>query len=434
MRLKKFLLLIITFGIVLSGCSNAKETEKTEDGKIIVEFWHGLDGDNALTLEGLIKDFNEQSDSIKVEASFQDNVQQQMSTVGPTKSAPTVFMSADASYYRDTAYYSQSGYITPVEEMMKADDEFDISTLNESVVKNQSLDGKLNAMPFNLFVPLLFYNVELFEEAGLDPDNPPETFTEIEEAAKSLTSKKVKGFAIPINTSFIYNLFAIQNELVFNNDNGRSGVAPTETFINSVTGNNIYTWIDDMNKAGTYGNYGRTWSNTQLAFSSGELAMYLDSSAVTGIWLDTLDFEFQTAPLPVPEGEEWAGVNQASGQLWISNKATDEEQEAGWEFIKYMVSPEVQSEWAASTGYVPVTPKAAEISPLKEVYSEHEQFKKAYDALNNTKPTDATAGPSIDKMEISEQIEQSIENLLQGKSVKDALNETEDKINSLLQE
>ena len=432
--MRKVLVLIIVLGLVLFGCSNAKVTEKTGDGKVVVEFWHGLDGDNALTLEGIIKDFNEQSDSIEVKASFQDNVQQQMSTVGSTKSAPTVFMGADASYYRDTAYYSQSGYITPIEEMIETDSDFDLSKLNESVVKNHSLDGKLNSMPFNIFVPLLFYNVELFEEAGLDPDNPPETFSEIEAAAKSLTSEEVQGFSIPINTSFIYNLFAIQDELVFNNDNGRSGEVPTETFLNSPTGNDIYNWIDGMNKAGTFGNYGRTWSNTQLAFSSGELAMYLDSSAVTGIWLDTLDFEFQTAPLPVPEGEEWTGVNQASGQLWISNQGTDEEQNAGWEFIKYMVSPAVQSEWAASTGYVPVTPEAAEISPLKEVYNEHEQFKKAYDALNNTQPTEATAGPSIDKMEISEQIEQSIENLIQGKSVEDVLDEAEGKINSILQE
>ena len=415
-------------GLVLLGCSNSKETAKTEDGKTVVAFWHNLDGDNAETLDSIIKKFNKQSDSVEIKPSFQDNVQQQMRTVGSTNSAPTVFMGGD------TAYYSQSSYITPIEEMIEADSEFDISDLNEAVVENHSLDGKLNAMPFNVFVPLLFYNVELFEEAGLDPDNPPETFSEIEKAAKTLTSKDVHGFAIPIDTSFIYNLFAIQDELVFNNDNGRTGADPTETLLNSTAGKDIYTWIDDMNKAGTFGNYGRTWSNTQLAFSSGELGMYLESSAVTGIWLDTLDFDFQTAPMPVPDGKEWTGVNQGGSQLWLSNQATDEEQTAGWEFIKYLVSPEVQSEWAASTGYVPVTPEAAEVSPLKEVYSEHEQFKEAYDALNNTEPTETTAGPSLGKVEVSEQIAQSFEDLIQGKNVEDVLNEAEEKINSILQE
>ena len=426
--MKKALMLIMIMGLVLLGCSNAKETAKTEDGKTVVAFWHNLDGDNAETLEGIIKDFNKQSDSIEIKPSFQDDVQQQMRTVGSTKSAPTVFMGGD------TAYYSQSGYITPIEEMIEEDSDFDINDLNEAVIENHSLNDKLSAMPFNIFVPLLFYNVDLFEAAGLDPYNPPETFSEIEAAAETLTSKDAHGFAIPIDTSFIYNLFAIQDELVFNHDNGRTGEAPTKTLLNSPAGKDIYTWIDDMNKAGTFGNYGRTWSNTQLAFSSGELAMYLDSSAVTGIWLDTLDFDFQTAPMPVPDGKEWTGVNQGGSELWLSNQATDEEQTAGWEFIKYLVSPEVQSEWAASTGYVPVTPKAAEISPLNEVYREHEQFKEAYDALNNTEPTETTAGPSLGKVEVSEQVAQSLENLIQGKKVEDVLNEAEEKINSILQE
>ncbi|MBT2218041.1 ABC transporter substrate-binding protein [Virgibacillus dakarensis] len=427
--MKKSMLINVMLAVVLVGCSGqTSETTKTEDGRIVVEFWHNLDGDNAQTLNGIIEKFNEQSDTVQIKPSFQDDIQQQMRTVGATDSAPAVFMGGD------NAYFSQSGYITPIHKMMNKDDEFSNTDLNEAVVKNHSLDGKLNGMPFNVFVPLLFYNVELFKEAGLDPKNPPQTFTEVQKAADQLTSDNIHGFSIPIDTSFIYNLFAVQDELVFNHDNGRTGEASTKTYLNSSIGKEIYTWIEKMNQSGNFGNYGRTWSNTQLAFSSGELAMYLDSSAVTGIWLNTLDFEFRTAPLPVPDGEEWTGVNQGGSQLWLSNKATDKEQAAGWEFIKYMVSPEVQSEWAASTGYVPVTPEAAKISPLKDKYNEHEQFKIAYDALNNTKPTNATAGPSIEQLKVSEEIAQSLEKLVQGQSVDEILNEAEENVNRILQE
>lgn len=431
--MKKILFALAMMVLVLTACSgNSQEATTAEDGKTVIKFWHNLDGDNALTLEGIVEKFNEQSDSVQVKASFQDNVQQQMRTVGSTDSAPTVFLGGDL------AYYSQSGYITPVEEMIEEDNSFDMNQLNEAVVANHSLDGTLSGMPFNVFVPLLFYNTSMFKDAGLDPDNPPQTFSEIQEAAEKLTvgsggEPDVYGFSIPINTSFIYNFFAVQNELVFNHDNGRLGKQPTKTYLNSDVGQNIYNWIAEMNKAGNFGNYGRTWSNTQMAFSAGELAMYPDSSAVTGIWLETLDFEFDTAPMPVPDGKEWSGVNQGGSQLWLSNQASEEEQKAGWEFIKYLVSAEVQSEWAAKTGYVPVTPEAAEISPLKEAYSENEQLKEAYDALNNTKPSEATAGPSLEEVEVSEMVAQSFEKLLQGESVEDVLQEAEKKINKLLQ-
>ncbi|WP_246206760.1 ABC transporter substrate-binding protein [Virgibacillus ihumii] len=432
-KLKKIMLALMVLILVLAGCSgNSGKTKTTEDGKTVISFWHNLDGDNAVTLKGIIKKFNKQSDSVKINASFQGDIQQQMRTIGSTDAAPAVFLAGD------TAYFSQSNYIKPVQEMIENDQDFDISQLNEAVISNHSLNGTLSSMPFNVFVPLLFYNVELFKEAGMDPENPPQTFSEIQKAAEKLTSgpeeaPNVYGFSIPINTSFIYNLFAVQNELVFNNENGRTSEDSTKTFLNSDVGKKIYNWIGDMYNDGNFGNFGRTWSNTQLAFSSGELAMYLDSSAVAGIWLDTLDFKFKTAPLPVPEDKEWSGVNQGGSQLWISNQATEKEQKAGWEFIKFMVSPEVQSTWAASTGYVPVTPKAAEISPLKETYSKHKQMKKAYDALNNTKPSPATAGPSIDEVEVSNVIAQSFEKLVQGEDTEKVLSEAEKKINKLLQ-
>nr|WP_239544357.1 ABC transporter substrate-binding protein [Virgibacillus halotolerans] len=424
--------LFVVLGLAMTGCSSkTSETTKTEEGKVVVEFWHSLDGDNGQTLDGIIKHFNEQSDSVEVKASFQDNVQQQMRTVGKTNSAPVVFMGQG----RETAYYSQSDYVTSIEALMEEDSEFDISSLNEAVVENHSIDGKLNSMPFNVSVQLMFYNADLFEQAGLDPNDPPQTFGEIQADAETLTTgENMKGFSIPLDSSFITNFFAVQDELMYNNDNGRSGEAPTETYLNSPVGKEIYNWISDMNEAGTFGNYGRTWSNTQLAFSSGELAMYLDSSAVTGIWLDTLDFKLKAAPFPIPDDVEWVGENQGGSELWLSNQATEEEQEAGWEFIKFMVSPEVQSEWAASTGYVPVTPESAEISPLKEAYNENEQLKVGYDVLQETEPSDATAGPSIEQLEVTEQIAQSLENLVQGDKVENVLNDVEEKINDLLQE
>src|SRR5699024_7617318 len=156
--------------------------------------------------------------------------------------------------------------------------------------------------------------------------------------------------------------------LVYDKENGREGEQPTETYLDNDVGVEIYNWIKDMYEAGDYGNFGREWSDTQLAFSSGELGMYLDTSAVTGIWLEDLDFDFKTAPFPVPDGEEWNGVSQGGSYLYVSSQGSEDEQEAAWKFIKFMVSPESQSEWAANTGYVPVALEAAEMDPLESIY------------------------------------------------------------------
>lgn len=425
MKRISFVLLFSLF-FVLSACSGGNDAADSDVTQI--EFWHTLEGDNGHTLEDLVDDFNEQSDDVEVEASFQDEVKDQMRTVGGTDSAPDVFMDGNV------AYYSQTDYIAPVDDMMEEDSDFDESSLDESVLENSKVEDTLYAMPFNISNNLLFYNAELFEEAGLDPDDPPETFSEVEEAAAKLSSDDVDGFTMPISPSFIYDLHSVQDELVYNNENGREGEQPTETYLNEEEGKEIYNWINDMFEAGDYGNFGREWSDTQLAFSSGELGMYLDSSAVIGIWLEDLDFEFQTAPMPVPDGEDWAGVSQGGSYLYASSQSSDEEQEAAWEFIKFMASPESQSEWAAETGYVPVAPEAAEMDPLEEVYDEHEQFKTAYDSLRDTEPSNATAGPSLEETETEEDIADSIESLLQGTDPESVLKDVEEKINKRLQE
>jgi multiple sugar transport system substrate-binding protein len=54
-------------------------------------------------------------------------------------------------------------------------------------IKSCQYDGRLYAMPVLQSVVTYIYNVDLFKKAGLDPKAPPETWAELEEAARKLT-------------------------------------------------------------------------------------------------------------------------------------------------------------------------------------------------------------------------------------------------------
>ena len=41
-------------------------------------------------------------------------------------------------------------------------------------------------MPFNSSTPILYYNKDAFARAGLDPDNPPATWQEVEAYSKKI--------------------------------------------------------------------------------------------------------------------------------------------------------------------------------------------------------------------------------------------------------
>lgn len=62
-----------------------------------------------------------------------------------------------------------------------------LSDMNESILEAARYEGKIYAMPYYPEVMLYAYRKDLFEEAGLDPDNPPTNWEELREAAKKLT-------------------------------------------------------------------------------------------------------------------------------------------------------------------------------------------------------------------------------------------------------
>src|SRR5699024_5100895 len=123
-----------------------------------------------------------------------------------------------------------------------------------------------------------------------------------------------------------------------------------------------------------------------------------------------------TAFLPTADGVDPEGVIVGGASLWITNKVSDEEQDAAWEFVKFMTESDVQAEWAASTGYFPITPDAYEEDILKDVYEEFPQFTTAVDQLEETTPNAATGGALTEVLpEARKIIETALGEMYEGK-------------------
>jgi len=61
------------------------------------------------------------------------------------------------------------------------------NSLPEGMKPVGSKDGKIYALPYELDVSTILYNKNMFREAGLDPESPPETWDEFLVASKALT-------------------------------------------------------------------------------------------------------------------------------------------------------------------------------------------------------------------------------------------------------
>ena len=62
-----------------------------------------------------------------------------------------------------------------------------LADMNENILNSAMYNGQLYAIPYYPEVMLWAYRKDMFEEAGLDPENPPKTWEDLREAAKKLT-------------------------------------------------------------------------------------------------------------------------------------------------------------------------------------------------------------------------------------------------------
>lgn len=81
--------------------------------------------------------------------------------------------------------------LVKVEDLYKEGQDITVAQedLDEHAVRAVSYDGEMIAMPFNASSILLYYNKTMFEEAGLDPENPPATIAEMADACSKLVEK-----------------------------------------------------------------------------------------------------------------------------------------------------------------------------------------------------------------------------------------------------
>src|SRR5699024_1625344 len=281
---------------------------------------------------------------------------------------------------------------------------------------------------------VMIYNKDMFERVGLDPENPPSTFSEMTEAAQQIKDEEdAYGFTMATIGWFVEQLLANQDALYLDNDNGRSGDA-TEALVNSEEGLKIFEWLQEMNEAETFRNYGSDWEDPRGPFFAEQVGMYLDSTANVAEVIKNSDFEVGTAYLPVADGMEPQGVIVGGASLWITNQVDEEDQNAAWEFVKFMTNADIQAEWAAGTGYFPITPAAYDEQVLKDVYEEYPQYTTAVDQLEDTTVTPAIQGALTEVLpEARKIIETALGEMYEGKDPQEALDDAAQKINDALE-
>ena len=295
-----------------------------------------------------------------------------------------------------------SGAVAPVQDFVDRED-YDLSDLNETLVKSYTAEGKLWGMPFCAGMGLLYYNKVTFREVGLDPERPPQDLEEVRQYSEKILKRDAagnvvrSGIALDIQ-DWTERIFAEHGDLLVDNENGHEGRA-TKVLFDNDTGRWYFQWWHDMVDRGWPSTSGRnpTSADGLMAIASGRAAMTFSYSSALRSVVDALEagvqgVEIGVAALPgVPGGTGTPYLINRG--LWILNLRPEREQEAAWKFVKWLMEPEQQAEWFAGSGYLPVSHAAVDLPASKEVIAKYPQFQVPLDLYLNSPDAPPRAWP-----------------------------------------
>ncbi|PUB14484.1 ABC transporter substrate-binding protein [Paenisporosarcina sp. OV554] len=365
---------ILTMSMLLGACNGTdKETTDTKDGdtsekKVEIVYASGVDVTGAT--DKLIAAFEEKNPNITVKRQEMPAdtgaSHDQYVTTFSSQSAEIDVFDADVIW---PAEFAQAQYALELDRFIEADG-INMDDYFPGTVQSGNFNGRQYAMPKYTDAGLLFYRKDIVE-------TPPKTWDELFDMASELKGKEGTEFgylmqanqyeglvcnAVEFIAAYGGQVVDENNEVVVNTPETVAGITKMVEFVNSdfVPSNILSFQETETNNAWVGGQsvFARNWPYMQSTSEDKE------ASKVAG----NVGFAV------LPSGDD---TNAATLGGWMSMiNRYSENQEAAWEFVKFMSGPEGQKISAVEGGRAPTIASLYEDEEVKEaaVLFSNEEF------------------------------------------------------------
>lgn len=285
----------------------------------------------------------------------------------------------------------------------------------EANIKNNTLDGKLLALPWRIGAGLLYYRTDLLEKYSYS--TPPRTWAELEEQAMTIQAGERKAG----NSHFIGYLWqgdAYEGltcnalEWIYSNGGGTLINKNREITVNNINFKTAIqrakNWIDTISPESVLGmkeeDVRVIWENGDVAFMRHWPYPYSLSKKNTSFVKGKFDV------IPLPMGDSGHGAATLGGwQLAVSKYSKNKE--VAVDVLKFLTSEKVQKMRAVKGS---LNPTIKSLYEDEEVLKNNEIFEKLYSVFLNAvpRPSSESAGKYL---EVSKSFYEHVHDALKGK-------------------
>ncbi len=415
--MKRSLMILVVLSLVVLGlwANGGKESDGVEYIKMYYPV--GVAGPLAQVMNEMVTEFNESQDQIVVEAIFAGGYTEALektrtAVLSGNPPALAVLDAPNLLSLRDIdaiipldSYIDQEGGTAYTDEFV------------QGFLEIARADDSLWSIPWQRSTPLFYYNKDHFREAGLDPENPPQTWDELRAAAMALTKTDANdnviqwGLEIPIN-------FWILKPLVLQAGGTLDNEAGTALTIDTPEMRDVLGFLNSMVEDGSTPRI-KQWAETVSDFAAGATSMIYNSTGALTYIRNSMTDEFGTAFLPAGKNQV---VIEGGGNFFVM-KTNQAKQDASWEFIKWMTQPANTARWSLGSGYIPVKEAAFDVPEYKAFTDEWPQALTAYRQLLEVKIERNLMTHNVNA--INKLVNSTLEAILAGEDIDTALGEAQ---------
>ncbi|MFC7581370.1 ABC transporter substrate-binding protein [Schaalia naturae] len=419
--------LSIVAGLGLAGCggTGASESGSQSDaapdgGTTEITVMHYWDGANADTFDAMVDEYNASHPEVRVTTSNVPNADfmTKLRASATSDSLPDVAI-GDLVWVPQIA---QMGSLADLSGRLPA---ATLSDINPALRDYGSIDGRQVSVPVSANNLAYMYNRTLFQEAGLDPDDPPQTWDDLLADGKTILERTGKpGYDLyteagdtgeGLTWNFQVNLWQAGGEFLtpdnsaaaFNTDEGRKA---------------LQFWVDLIQSGvSPYASWGE--------FEKGSGGSAMEGSWMVGIWAADPPFDFDVATLPRPA--DGVQATNLGGEQAMVFENSDEKVAAAADFLSWLLEPEQVVSWSETVGMLPVLDSVADSDEYRSWVEDSEPRLLPYVeqmAFARTRPNT----PLYPKISLA--FAQQIEKAFSGEaSVEDALASAETAVNDVIE-
>ena len=399
--MKRKLMSALLAGVMLAGCSGGSTVASTQDGgKTTVEFWYAGGKTAVGVIQDIVDKYNASQDVYEVktvtQADYSETYQKVQAAIAGNAAPDLVLLDPSAA-----RVLSEKSILTDLNPYTQKDETFNADDLITAFYEQGADEnGKQFALPAYGTTQVLYYNVQAFKDAGVDPSSI-ETWQDLGEAAAKIkaTGKYEYGWEPMWGPDNLIDAAFSNGASVFSADG-------TKVTINSKEWVDVFEqfrkWIHEDETMAIHSG-GQGW---EYWYATIDDVIQNKAGGYTGSSGDQADLDFNI--VQAMEQPAWSSYTTSSPTataltMGVFENSSEAEKQGAYEFLRYFMSVESQVAWNTTVGYVAVNKQILDDPTYQEFLESHPQAAVPFSQAEHASlyPVDPTNGQVYDALKIA---------------------------------